>query len=227
MNLRNLSDICALSVAQAAPGMPEWANLVMRNMAKPDAELGGGGIYACFWDEVLIYIGSFVGPKGKLSSRHVADRVNKHVIGLTLRARALGFEPAPLKEIIKLPHQIARDIAVARRVNDRLEGGSIKATYNKVTFAALHWDLLRTATPETLLKHFSFAYRRLALPDDMLVEKSIVKDLWIKPMERRLVERFKPICNTHYRGKCPPGPAVGFDDVAAAFEEEFTRPLPG
>ena len=194
MVLHFIHEICFIEPGMADIGMPEWANLVGRpalGCPKNGGELlGGGGIYACFWDGELIYIGSFIGPEGNLSGEHVAQRIYKHVIGFTLRAQQLGFEKGPLRSIIaNLDSPIASDLAAARRINARLEGGAIKASYNKARFAARHWDVLRDASPETLLSHFSFGYFRILskIPPAM---KQEIKTTWFRPIEKSLVRQF-------------------------------------
>ncbi len=227
MKVYDLSTVCELYCGKADPGMPPWANVGRRNVAATSNshELAGGGIYACFWREVLIYIGSFVGPKEDPFGGHVADRISKHVLGFTLRAKELGFEKGPLLSIIdKLGGPIAQDLNAARRLSDRLERGTIKATFNKARFAKLHWDDLRTATPEDLLNQFSFAYRRLDPLQVPTPDKRTVKQLWITPIEKRLIQIFQPICNTEFRS-ADDGPPVKIDRIAKTFEREFSKPL--
>ena len=224
---RRLQEVCLLSLSVADDGMPDWANLVGKPvLINPSngRDLAGGGVYACFWDGILIYIGSFVGPKGDPLGGHVAERIYKHAIGFTLRARQLGFSKRPLRSIMtNLDHPIARELQGKRKASDRLEQGSIKATYNKARFAARHWEDLRNASPKMLSERFTFVYRRIA-PAFSPHDKQLVKERWIKPIERRLVRRFEPICNTEFRAG-PDGPPVGFSQVAEAFEEEFAVPL--
>lgn len=227
MKIHSLSDICTLSLDTADDGMPEWANLVGGKIVTSSAsgDLAGGGVYACFWDEVLIYIGSFVGPKRDPFGGHVADRIYKHVMGLTLRAKALGFSGRPLQSIIEnLDHRIARDLEAARKISDRLEHGSIKATFNKARFAKLHWEDLCQATTANLFTRFSFAYCRLEIAGVPVPGKGAIKELWIKPIEQSLIERFQPICNTEFRTEAD-GKPVGPSEVAKAFDREFARPL--
>lgn len=229
MKKRRLQEICSLTLDEADDGMPQWANLVGRNIlagSSNGGDLAGGGVYACFWDDSLIYIGSFVGPEGDPFGGHVADRIYKHVMGFTLRAKPLGFSKRPLHSIIaNLDHPIARDLQVARQKNDRLEGGSIKATYNKARFAARQWEELRDASPESLFERFSFAYRRVAPVGNPVPDKHSMREIWIKPIERSLIRQFEPICNTEFRAG-PDGPPAGLDKVAEAFELLFAHPLP-
>ena len=207
--------------------MPEWANLVWsKRRGQRNTELAGGGIYACFWGGVLVYIGSFVGPETNPFGGHVAARINKHVLGFTLRAKKLFFSGRELRSIIaELDHQIARDLEAARKFCDRLERGNIMATFNKARFAKMHWEELRKAEPKDLLAAFSFAYRRIEPPPGPPPDKSTVQSLWLKPIEKRLIQRFQPICNTEFRTDVD-GCHFGIDEVAAAFEIEFALLLP-
>lgn len=201
--------------------MPPWANLVGAKLpGMKETDLAGAGVYACFWDGKLIYIGSFVGPEANPFGGHVADRIYKHVMGFTLRAKSLGFSSAPLRSIMdNLDHEIARDLAAARGASDRLEKGSVKATYNKARFAARHWTELRDASPEALFERFSFSYRRIA-PNAPAEDKQTVKERRIKPLEKALIRRFEPICNTEFR-LGPDGRPAELDEVAETFEAIF------
>jgi hypothetical protein len=223
---RYLQDICILSQDQVEDGMPVWANLVGRTTPFISSdELAGGGVYACFWDDALIYIGSYVGPEGNPFGGYVADRIYKHVLGFTLRAKKLGFNKRPLQSIIaNLNHPIARDLEAARKINDRLEKGSIQATYRKAYFASVHWDELRNATPEILTERFTFAYRRLTPPSSGMLPKRAVTDKVI-PLEKALIRHFEPICNSDYRAGMD-GPPVGLAEVSEVFEQAFARSLP-
>lgn len=206
--------------------MPKWANLVSsKRSGQWDTELAGGGIYACFWEGFLIYIGSFVGPQANPFGGHVAARINKHVLGFTLRAQKLFFSSRELSSICaELDHPIAYDLKTARKLCDRLERGNIMATFNKARFAKTHWEDLRDAKPEGLLAGFSFAYRRIKPPPGPM-PKSTVQSLWLKPIEKRLIQKFQPICNTEFRTYVD-GCHFSIDEVAAAFEVEFALPLP-
>lgn len=212
------------SVANA--GMPSWANINGAKVpALRDPDLAGGGIYACFWDDRLVYIGSFVGPEANPYGGQVADRIYKHVIGFTLRARNLSFSAAPLRAIIaNLDHEIARDLETAQRNGAWLERGSIKATYNKARFAALHWNELRDASPETLLDRFTFAYRRI-VPPPQSESKHAVKEGRVKPLEKTLIRRFEPICNTEFRIG-PDGTPAALEEVRDVFESVFAKASP-
>lgn len=118
-----------------------------------------------------------------------------------------------------LDHEIARDLAAARGASDRLEKGSVKATYNKARFAARHWTELRDASPEALFERFSFSYRRIA-PSAPAEDKQTVKERRIKPLEKSLIRRFEPICNTEFR-LGPDGCPAELDEVAEAFDAVF------
>lgn len=221
MILHHLEKICAVSVSEAKFGMPPWANLVGKVEAPSSdgSDLAGGGVYACFWDEALIYIGSFVGPEGSPFGGHVADRIYKHVLGFTLRAKSLGFKKGPLKRIIDtLDHQIADDLREARQLSDALEHGNIMATYNKACFAARHWVDLRDAPPKHLFERFSFGYRRIKPTE---ASKDTVRG-HITRIEKELVSNFKPICNTAWGGMPAKLPA-GLDKVAEEFERAFSK----
>ena len=224
---RYLQEICQLSVDVADDGMPDWANLVSSPIlagSSSNKDMGGGGIYACFWDDKLIYIGSFVGPEDAPFGGNVTDRIYKHVTGLTLRSKNLGFGKRPLRSIIdNLDHSIADDLRKQRQASDRLEAGSNKATYNKARFAKQHWQELCGASPDELFKRFSFVYRRLD-PVSEPVPKRVVKESWIKPIEKSLVQQFEPICNTEFRVGEDGAPA-SFDQVTEAFELAFAKPL--
>lgn len=94
MDMYSLSDICDLIKVEADDGMPAWANLKCKKKKLSPAlraELGGGGVYACFWRNRLIYIGEFVNGGEDPFGGNVYDRISKHATGFLMRAKQLFF----------------------------------------------------------------------------------------------------------------------------------------
>ena len=231
----DLRDLCTITQGIAHQHMPEWANLntsIVKGIRKSVGDLAGPGVYACFWNDTLIYIGSYSGTKNDPFGGHVIERAFKHIIGFTLRADQLFFNDRPLQSIINhVDHEIARDLAAALQRGDRArsEGGikttlgangAICATKNKVIFASRHWDILRHATPDELFNRLGFAYRRIEPPAGMTSKKTI-KGEWIKTIEDKLILAFEPTCNT--KGRLgPDGPPAQLHQVSEALDKVMT-----
>ena len=208
----DLRRLCTIEIGVPHPHMPAWANLtanVKKGVRRNPGELAGPGIYACFWDGDLIYIGSFSGTTNDPLGGHVIDRAYKHIVGFTLRSDRLFFNAAPLQAIIGgLDHPIAVDLDAALKLGDRvrMEGksdalgarGAFCATEAKARFAARNWEVLRDIEPDELFERLTFAYRRI-IPPASLSSKRSVKHEWIEPIENSLIEKFQPICNTKER----------------------------
>lgn len=211
--------------------MPAWANLTanaIKGIRNNAGELSGPGVYACFWDGGLIYIGAYSGTTADPFGGHVIDRAFKHIVGFTLRADRLFFKSGPLRSIIdNLDHEIGGDLDAALQRGDRvrLEGGgdaklgvrgAFCATENKARFAARNWDALRDATPDELFDRLTFAYRRIAPPAGMTTKQAIQTG-WIDLIEKKLITAFEPTCNTKGRSG-PDGAPAPLQQVSDALD---------
>jgi len=223
----DLRTLCTITPGVAHQHMPEWANLkatINKGVKKNPGDLAGPGIYACFWDGGLIYIGAFSGTTSDPYAGHVIDRAFKHIVGFTLRSDQLFFNPAPLARIIaELDHDIATELEAAGQRGERVQSeggpkselgssGAFCATYNKAKFAARHWDVLRDATPDDLFNRLTFAYRRIPAPASLVTKEDIQKH-WIDKIEGKMIEKFEPICNTDGR-RGPDGPPAPLEEVS-------------
>ena len=238
MNEVDLRLLCTITQGTAHQHMPPWANLTanpVRSIVRNAGNLAGPGIYACFWDGALIYIGSYSGISSDPFGGHVIERAYKHIVGFTLRSDRLFFKNGPLRNIVgRLDHPIARDLEQASQRGSRVysEGGAdnalgangaICATENKANFASRHWDVLRDAKPEDLFDHIGFAYRRIAPPEGIL-SKKIIKDSWIEAIENRLIATFEPTCNTKGR-RGPDGIPATLEQVSQELDVATTEVL--
>ncbi|BAK64695.1 hypothetical protein SLG_00200 [Sphingobium sp. SYK-6] len=227
----DLRRLCTITQGVAHQHMPAWANLtanVIKGTKTDPGDLAGPGIYTCFWDRALIYIGAYSGLAHDPFGGHVIDRAFKHIVGFTLRSDQLFFNDRPLRAIIDgLDHEIARDLARAREQGDRVRSGggpetalgpngAFCATERKARFAARHWDVLRGATPDELFRRLTFAYRRLMPPASLVSKKAIQKD-WIDQIEKKLITAFEPCCNTSGR-RGPDGPPASLQQVSEALD---------
>jgi hypothetical protein len=214
-------EVCRLVKDEARPSMPIWANLKggrIRGIMKKHPELQGAGVYACFWDGKLIYIGSYVGPEANPFAGSVVDRIYKHAIGLTVRAKDLFFGQKAFKDILgqldKSP--IGQDLAQADP--SACVEGSIMSTYRKAVFASAQWAELCDMEPSELLRRFSFTYARLDPALYAGVSKKRLKQQIAEGVEKSLIRHFRPACNSAYNIA---GASVeaDFDDVSAKFRE--------
>lgn len=223
--------ICKFSLSQPRPGMPTWANITAgpAKGVRARQDLAGGGVYACFWDDQLIYIGKFSGPKTNPFGGCVVDRIYKHMVGFTLRAEQLFFKPSRRLSIIRnLPDiseaglRIAKDIEAADAAEMTNEKAGICATYNKARFASMHWHELEDMGLEELSSRFTFFYKRVDLGGLPRPTKQMLDDIVIAPIELELIECYEPICNTKGR-RGEDGAFASPKEVAEKFNEVFEK----
>lgn len=105
MKMYALGDILKLTEVPPLPGKPDWANIKPEKLFKKGGwpeEFCGGGVYACFWKNKLIYIGKFIHTKKSPLGGHVFDRIGKHAAGFLQRDHRLFFYEGPFDAILGL-----------------------------------------------------------------------------------------------------------------------------
>lgn len=236
-------DLLSVREVAAHPNKPRWANLVAHIHVDPvPRDLCGPGLYALFLDGALFYIGLHVGADAD-PGLPVLERWKLHVVGQTLRAKAISFSPTPLNQVLRGPDAsgLADDLA-ACLPNGRdtdchaatphpLLGGS-HCTAQKAAFASAHWDSLCSAAPDALLARITCLFRPLPAGWEALLDGAAgrergdwAREQWLRPAETALVEQFRPICNacipigTHH-------PGLDAGEVSAALETIFPAALP-
>ena len=178
----------------------------------------GAGIYACFWDRELIYIGLHVGPEGNPFGVSVSERLHKHILGFTLRAHNLSFSNSGLKSILaelKDPSgkrsSIAADLAgLDPAIVTRDKG--LSSTFNKARFAARHWEELESAPPADIMNRFEAGFSSVDSRFFGDMSKGEIKMQISRQLEKPSIHEFEPCCNTAMRN-CDGEPA-GFSEVA-------------
>ena len=217
MRLFKADDFCEIEQEKdAKDGMPSWANLKSRIKRAP--EMVGAGIYACFWDRELIYIGLHVGPEGNPFGVSVSERLHKHILGFTLRAHNLSFSNSGLKSILAELHDpsggrssIAADLAgLDPAIVTRDKG--LSSTFNKARFAARHWEELVNATPAEIMDKFEAGFSAVDSRFFGGMSKCEIRELIKRQFEKPTIQEFEPCCNTEMRN-CD-GEPVGFNEVA-------------
>ena len=217
MRFFSAGDFCEIEqVKNVKEGMPSWANLKSRNKRAP--EMVGAGIYACFWDRELIYIGLHVGPERNPFGVSVSERLHKHILGFTLRAHNLSFSNSGLKSILAELHDpsggrssIAADLAGLDPALVTRDKG-LSSTFNKARFAARHWEEVENAPPAEIMNRFEAGFSSVDPRFFGDMSKSEINLLIKRQFEKPAIHEFEPCCNTEMRN-CD-GEPVGFSEVA-------------
>ncbi len=227
MKMYSLGDILTLQVLdkfERNPNKPDWANIrvsKIRNKNIDPQELGGGGVYACFWKERLIYIGLFVNDKnGHPFEGNVYSRIGKHAVGFLQRDHRLFFDPGSFPKVLNIEGTISCDLKQADWRVMTTDSG-VCSTENKVRWAQRDWDFIKVATTHDIMKHFTFGYQRIEPPHGQkLPPKKWIREKWVKPIEKNLILNLNPPCNNEYdesRDDFPTSPEA----VAKKFNECF------
>lgn len=192
----NGNDLFKISTKPAVIGNPAWADLVIQGQNASQRAHHGPGIYACFFENQLIYIGKFLGKKlSPFSGSVLSMRWEKHVGSMTLRAQKLSFSKKAFWNICNRPSQ-SGPVQDIRAANPRtvIRDRGIMSNYKRVLFAETHWHLFNA--PAALpLELFDFLF--VAVVDDpvslglsTLQIRKIVSDV-----ESSLVQVMRPCCN--------------------------------
>lgn len=232
MKLFTLKQIMTLSDDRGAmEGKPTWANLCPTKVPPESDEmandLAGGGVYACFWKNELIYIGKFVHKEGNPLGGHVFERIGKHAAGFLQRDRRLFFRPSPFEAVLKMDNAIAADLRKADRSamvktegKGQDKGKEVCSSKNKVKFAQSDWDFIKSASPAEIMENFSFAYQRIIPPNGLPIHSKAFINKWIINIEKILISDFYPPCNKEFnenRRKAPASP----QEVGKIFDLRF------
>lgn len=217
MTTFNANDVLAVAL-NAHPRAGVWF-LNWNIKAKPITErlitsavvTVGAGLYGLYFDDQLIYIGSYLGndPLGaNFSGDVVSSRWWTHIGSITARGDRLHVAPTSLRALRHrlLDHHVmtagflsATDPQMLHR-----DAGNL-APLRRLLFAARHHDVFLTQNVSSLevLARFKFVYVRIEnMPQGM--NASSLKT-HIETAEKGLIKRFSPICNsTHLPADAPP-----------------------
>src|SRR5690606_14522772 len=88
----------------AIVGMPEWANLRVRQASRTfdSKALTGPGIYALMLDDALFYVGLYAGTAENPCGGSAWARWSKHIGTTTLRGRNLSLSSKAMQAILML-----------------------------------------------------------------------------------------------------------------------------
>ncbi len=210
MKLFTLNQIMTLSDEMGAmEGKPTWANLYPTKLAPQSEEmasdLAGGGVYACFWKNELIYIGKFVHKEGNPLGGHLFTRIGKHAAGFLQRDRRLFFRKKPFEAILRMTGEIADDLRdadwdamVETKVNKDSRGKEVCSTKNKVSWAQGDWDFIKSASPSDIVENFTFGYRRVTPPAGTNTRSKKFVDKLVGNIEKNIIYDLNPPCNKQY-----------------------------
>lgn len=243
MTLYTADRLMTLRTVGAPAGKPEWANLVAdAQRAAAPAELCGPGLYALFLDGSLFYIGLHVGDQAG-ADYSVLHRWVLHVVGQTMRSRETSFSRRSLRRLLDtqsgdpvseglsacLPEGRGTDL-MSLPDHPLLKGAH--CTAQKAVFAARHWDVFAPGNEDAMLSRITCLFQPVAaewagrLDGAKGRERGAwVREVWLRPAETELVNRFRPICNAATAiGTQRDG--VGLDEVAAAMAAALPQVLP-
>lgn len=177
--------------------MPPIFNLKFRYNGRDADLLAGGGVYATFYRQELLYVGIFTGEQRIPFASNVASaRFYKHLEALTLRGRAIGFTERNYERSIALDRPRCPLVAALRQTRIPRGNGTVKTYPSKVEFASDNWaEFSRIEHDPLVLQDFTFAYGRTAARHfNPAVTYQQVKN-YLSAIESRAIERHNPRCN--------------------------------
>ena len=201
-----------LETLNSIPGNPDWTNLIFRRRKVEEGDFRGPGIYACFFQDKLIYIGKFLGKRHAPYEGDITRaRWDKHLATLTLRGRSLSFSKRTFDHIFSLP-QDARPTGLEASSRESLtrDRGAL-STFNRFKFSQANWTSF-LALDTAALDKFKFVYVRLhtnARVNELHGFEGVRRA--ISATEALLVDQLQPCCNACI----PNGPypsVLGVDD---------------
>jgi hypothetical protein len=176
----------------------------------------GPGIYGCFWDEGLFYVGTYAGNADPFNGSVAKERWRKHIAGMTFR----GFNVSvPNRAFAKISRDHSNRPLAQLLINstfaDLCKDRGLTTTYCKFLFADRHWDSFQ-ALDDDMLRRFRFVYLQ---PDfDCLNLEPFTKESidrrYLRPMERLIIQTLRPPCNAASRNATGV-PEVVFDRAVA------------
>lgn len=150
-------------------GLPFCRYSFLSNAPK-SLNLGGGGLYACFYRNNLIYIGKYLGRKNSFNSGDiVTSRWLKHLGTFTMQSRNLGFSKKALSNVLEvvidgenaelIPQEVADGFKIAKHGVLQRETGCM-TTFQRFVVSM---DVWRNAKypGKVDLDDFMFAYARI------------------------------------------------------------------
>ena len=178
----------------------------------------GPGIYACFWDRRLFYVGTFAGNDRPTNGNVAKERWTKHVAGMTFRGHNVTIGEKALDRIAgETTTPLGALLLDADRARIAKTAGALQTQYAKFRFADRHWDDF-AVLDAAMLERFGFVFLRPSLHGRLAGMDKAALDPHLRAMERAIVALLDPPCNgASPNGDGTPGP--GMADAAQAMRQ--------
>ncbi len=178
----------------------------------------GPGLYACFWDRRLFYVGTFAGNDRPTNGNVARERWTKHVAGMSFRGHNVTIGERALDRIAgDAPSPLGALLLDAERARIAKTAGALQTHYAKYRFADRHWDDFSVLDTD-MLARFAFVYMRPSLLGRLAGMDKAALDPHLRAMERKIVALLDPPCNgASANGDGTPGP--GMADTAQTMRE--------
>ncbi|KQN10821.1 hypothetical protein QP178_00800 [Sphingomonas aurantiaca] len=208
-------DLLALRYT-TAPGTHALANLRVDYRPTDTGERAiardghsGPGLYACFWDRELFYIGTFAGTGRPTNGNVARERWTKHVAGMTFRGHGVTIGERALHQIAEdAPSALGALLLEADRARLSKTAGMLQTQYATFRFASRHWDDFALLDP-AMLARFAFVYLRPSLHGRLAGMDKATLDPHLRAMERGIVTLLDPPCNAASTNRDgTPGPGI-------------------
>jgi hypothetical protein len=225
------TDLVAGTRGRARNGNPPWLDVIFSGRSSPragisPAALGGAGLYAIFFDALLVYIGVFVGPASNPQGGSVLrTRWIPHIGTMTMRGQrvSLRANARPMLDHIEGEPLAALTAAFANPAAALHTSQGMEMAARKVRFATGKWADFSGPIDKTL-ERIQFGYVRLELKEDGRIAHKTALSGRLSAAEKTLVGRFKPPLNTAHN-PCPQPATAAVEEVMTAMEEEIAKAL--
>lgn len=155
----NASDLLSSHTVAPLDGAPTFFNLEFKSKTQAVAKIGGCGLYCASYKGQAIYVGMFLGTDSNPFGGDLQQiRWEKHIPSLTMRGQKVSLGKNVLEKLIleNIDSPLISGLAQADQAMLTKDRG-YHASYNRVQFAARHWDELQ-ASPNVFLPNFDFGY---------------------------------------------------------------------
>lgn len=180
-------------------GMPSCATVTMTYQARPrDERHSGPGVYACFWDGGLFYVGTFAGNREPQLGHVAKERWGKHIAGMTLRGHRLSIARRWLRRIANDHRGPLAELIVAADPTILARDKGLQTQYSKFRFAERYWSHFEKLD-DVMLGQFSFVYVRPSLEGRLAGISKATLDGHLRQIEQKAIDRLEPPCNSKSR----------------------------
>jgi len=182
------NEFCDFKEVVPFPGMPSISNLNFFEIKTDFNSLTGNGVYMCYYDSMLLYVGIYVGKKTVIKERWL-----NHIGLLTGRAKTIGFNKKNFNKIKKMEDcEFRRLILLSKEEVLRIQRG-LDYHFHKFKFSAEKWDDFKNLDVETL-KRFSFCYIQYNRSDFGTANDNAIKKI-VEKVEDNIITKLQPRCN--------------------------------